>query len=229
MSSNNNVNNTDNTRISRQIAVYKTDKKLIEFNDKLNQAPLGIYAHIHAQSDDDGSGKRLYSLIGLVLQDYTDKNKDTVRVSANITPDEAQYIYSKANVGVEKFEFTSEKIFGEKDGDGYSRVTKLRIARATVGSNNEPRKYPWYIEVENGRGVAVKNANGGSYCKSGSYTDGIKVFLNLGDLDFFKLTNRVSSYIAVWESQYGAQIVVAGRTESEAQYIEAAKKREEAA
>lgn len=221
--SNNKTNNNAVPIISRQIAVYKTDKKLLEFNDKLNQAPLGSYAHIHAQSDDDGSGKRLYSLIGLVLQDYTNKNNDTVRVAANITPDEAQYIYSKVNAGVESFEFSSEKIFGEKDDSGYSRVTKLRIARAALGSNNEPRKYPWYIEVENGKGISVKNANGGSYCKSGSFTDGIKVFLNLYDMDFFRLMNRVSSYITIWEAQYGAQIMIAGRTESEAQYIEAAK------
>ena len=34
--------------ISRQITVYKTDKKLIEFIDKLKPAPTDFYAHIHS-------------------------------------------------------------------------------------------------------------------------------------------------------------------------------------
>ena len=223
-------NNGKAPAVSRQIAVYKTNTKLLEFNDKLNQAPIANYAHIHAQSDDDGNGKRIYSLIGLVLQDYSkSKDDNTVRITANITPDEAQYIFSRAQACVENFEFSSEKIFGDKDGEGYSRVTKLRIARATIGSDKQPRKYPWYVECENGRGVSVKNSTGGSYCKSGSYIDGIKVFLNLNDLDFFKLLNRVSSYITVWESQYGASVMVTGKTELEAQYLEAVKNKNSAA
>ena len=34
--------------ISRQISVYKTDKKLVEFLDKLKPAPTDYYAHIHS-------------------------------------------------------------------------------------------------------------------------------------------------------------------------------------
>ena len=43
--------------ISRQIAVYKTDKKLVELTDKLNPAPLELYARIHAHGDDNGAGQ----------------------------------------------------------------------------------------------------------------------------------------------------------------------------
>ena len=216
--------------ISRQIAVYKTTTKLLEFLDKLNSAPLANYAHIHAQSDDDGSGKRIYSLIGLILQDYSKgTGENTVRVTANITPDEAQYIFSKIQNGADTFEFSSEKIFGDKDGEGYSKVTKLKIMRATVGSDGKSRKYPWYVECENGKGVSVKNATGGSYCKGGSYVGVNKVYLNLNDLDFFRMLNRVSSYITVWESQYGASLMINGRNELEAQYLEAAKNKDGAA
>ena len=27
------------------------------------------------------------------------------------------------------------------------------------------RNYPWYVEIQNGAGVSVRNANGGRYCK----------------------------------------------------------------
>ena len=38
-------------RIQNQIAVYKTNKKLVEFNDKLKAAPVEYYGHIHAQGE----------------------------------------------------------------------------------------------------------------------------------------------------------------------------------
>ena len=106
-------NNINETRISRQIAVYKTDKKLIEYNDNLNAAPVTAYAHLHAQADDGETGRKIYSTIRVVLQDYSNGTGDnTVRVMANISPDEAQFIYSRVHSCVEKFEFISDKIFG---------------------------------------------------------------------------------------------------------------------
>jgi len=231
MNSNNNNNNNDNnassagkTLVSWQIAVYKTDKKLIEFNDKLNVAPITTYAHIHAQADDGEDGRRVYSNIGIVLQDYSNGTGDkTIRVTANISPDEAQYIHSRINACSEKFEFTSDKIFGQPDEKGYSRMTKLKILRSNVGSDGKPRNYPWYIECENGKGIAEKNKTGGTYCRSKSFVSESKVYINLNDLDFFKLMNRVSSYIRIWESQYGASLMVTGKNAIEEQMAEANK------
>lgn len=215
------TNNNGGITVSRQIAVYKTDKKLVEFIDKLNPAPITNYAHIHAQADDSGDGKKVYSLIQIVLQDYSNGTGDkTVRVTANISPGEARFIYSRADACVEKFEFSSDKIFGEKDDGGYSKVTKLTIRRATVGSDGKPRNYPWYLECENGRGIAEKNQNGGSYCKKGSFISDKKVFANLTDLDFFVRINDVVNYIRVWESQYGASVMISGKTEYDRQLLE---------
>ena len=206
-------NNTEtNTYISRQIAVYMTDKKLLEFIDKLNAAPVNTYAHIHAQADAGGDGRRIYSNIGVVLQDYSNgTGENTIRATANISPDEAQYIYSRVYSGVEKFEFANSKIFGQPDDWGFSRMTKLKIMRSAIDKDGKPRNYPWYVECENGKGIAVKNKNGGTYCKSDSFVGENKVYINLNDLDFFKLLNRVSSYISLWESQYGASLMITGR------------------
>ena len=41
----------DEQRIQKQIAIYMTDKKLCEFNDKLKLAPVDYYAHVHAQGE----------------------------------------------------------------------------------------------------------------------------------------------------------------------------------
>ena len=100
--------------ISRQISVYKTDKKLIEFIDKLKPAPTEYYAHIHSFGDKDEEGIRQISCIGIVIQDYSvGTGKDIKRVIANISPDEAEYIYNKVRNNVIEFEFKQEKIFGE--------------------------------------------------------------------------------------------------------------------
>lgn len=240
---NNNINNIDNIDIidnntvfagrnridnqyfiSRQIAVYKTDKRLIEFLDKLNPAPIMLYAHIHAQADklneaqklseaQYNEGRKIYSNIGVVLQDYSaGTGENIIKVTANISPDEAQYIYSRVNSCVEKFEFASDKIFGQPDEKGYSKVTKFKVVRSNIGSDGKPRNYPWYVECENGRGIAEKNKTGGTYCKSQSFASENKVYINLNDLDFFKLMNRVASYIRIWESQYGTAVMIAAKT-----------------
>jgi len=202
----------ENNYISRQISVYKTDKKLVEFIDKLNTAPINTYAHIHAQGDDMGDGKKVYSNIGIVMQDYSKgTGKNTVRVTAIISPDEAQYIFSRVQAGVQSFEFKLDKIFGIPDEHGYSSVAKLKVIRASIGSDGKERKYPWYLEIENGKGIAAKARTGGTYCQSNSYQCVSKVFANLNDVDFFKLLNRVSQYIAAWETAVGPALIKKGR------------------
>ncbi len=186
--------------ISRQISVYKTDKKLVELIDKLNPAPLDSYAHIHAQGDDDGSGRRIYSNIGIVVQDYsTGKGANTKRATGNLSPDEVQYIFSRVQNGVATFEFHTDKIFGEVDAQGYSKVTKLKILRADIGSDGKPRRYQWYIELENGKGRPQKTQIGGTYCQQGSFVSEVKVYVNLCDLDFYKLFCHAVKYIQAWE------------------------------
>lgn len=190
--------------ISKQIAKYATTKKLIEFNDKLRLPPLECYAHVQATGDKNQEGKNVNSLIGITMLDYSKGTGDkTVTVDANISPDELMYVYSKLNQGVEKFEMSQDKIFGEPDGTGKCRVTKLKIMRATVDAEGKKRNYPWYIQIENGKAVKAKNEkSGGSYIKANTYTEEAKVSVNINDFDFYKMLSRVQSYINVWELTY---------------------------
>lgn len=198
--------------ISRQITVYKTDKKLIEFIDKLKPAPTDYYAHIHSFGDKDEDGVKQISCIGITLQDYTAGTGENIkRVTANISPDEAEYIYIQIKNGVTEFSFAQEKIFGEPDQNGKSKVTKLRILRASHGSDGKPRKYPWYVEVANGTGEKAKTEKGGIFIKSNSYQEDKKVYLNLNDIDFFKLFSRVSKYIIAWEATVAPHIIMSGK------------------
>lgn len=198
--------------ISTQISVYKTDKKLIELNDKLKVAPVSHYAHIHAKGDVDEAGKKLISCIGIILQDYSSgKGQQTKRVFANISPDEADYIFYKLQNGVKEFMFQQDKIFGKEDEQGRAIVTKLKIIRASQGKDGQPRRYPWYVEIGNGTGIKVKRENGGIYMQSNSYQEKQKVYINLNDLDFFLLFSRVHKYIQAWEAVVGPQIIIEGK------------------
>lgn len=198
----------DNSYISRQISVYKTDKKLVELIDKLNPAPLNLYAHIHAHGDDTGDTRRMYSNIGIILQDYSaGTGKNTKRATANLLPSEVAFIFNQVRLGVVQFDFHTDKIFGTPDASGRSLVTKLTIKRANVGLDGKPRRYPWYIEIENGTGIPQKTQIGGTYCQANSFVSGTKVFANLNDLDFFKLFCDADKYVTAWELAHAPGLI----------------------
>jgi hypothetical protein len=180
----------------------------VEFRDKLKVASMETYAHIHADGEPGEDGFKKHSLIGILMMDYSKGTGDkAVTVMANISPDEARFILSRLAAGFQEYTFQQDKIFGEADAKGYSRVSKLRVIRATRDTKGVERKLPWYIEVENGRGIPQKNASGGTYMKANSFVSEGKVFANLSDLDLFKLLSRTASYIDAWEKAIAPPLI----------------------
>ena len=194
----------DNNRIQPQIAIYMTNKKLCEFNDKLKAAPIEYYGHLHAQGEKVEGERSQRSCIGIVLQDYSNgTGNNTVRVSANLSPEFFAYALSRVSLGVELFDFYEEKIFGDPDKEGKSMVTKVSIKRASVGQDGKPRNYPWCVIVENGRAIKEGTQTGGVHMKKGSYQKERSVFVNINDYDFFRLMQQTTRYINVWELTNG--------------------------
>lgn len=200
--------NMNEDYISNQIAVYKNSKTLLEFQDKLKVAPITSYAHIHASGETGTDGRRIHSLIGILMKDYSKGTGDkAITVCANISPQEAKFILSRLTAGFQEYTFQQEKIFGDKDEHGYAKVSKVRIIRATKDSKGTVRKLPWYVEVENGKGIPQKNATGGTYMKANSFVSSGKVYANLSDLDFHDLLSSVSSYIDCWEHAIAPSLI----------------------
>ena len=194
----------DNNRIQPQIAIYMTNKKLCEFNDKLKAAPIEYYGHLHAQGEKVEGERSQRSCIGIVLQDYSNgTGNNTVRVSANLSPEFFAYALSRVSLGVELFEFYEEKIFGDPDKEGKSMVTKVSVKRASVGQDGKPRNYPWCVIVENGRAIKEGTQTGGVHMKKGSYQKERSVFVNINDYDFFRLMQQTTRYINAWELTNG--------------------------
>ena len=198
--------------VSTQISVLKTDRRLIAFYDKLKTADVTRYAQLHADGEYYENNRKARSLIGLRLLDYSNGTGDrTVSVYANVSPDTLEFIFTRLCAGVPEFSFYQDKIFGEQDQGGYSQVTRLSIIRATVTSNGQPRRIPWIISIDNGKGVAVKNPNGGSYMKKGSFQSNAKIEISLTDADMFHVLNRVVRYIHAWESAIAPNLIVSGK------------------
>lgn len=198
----------ESQRIQNQIALYMTNKKLCEFNDKLKVAPVEFYAHIHAQGEKQANGARSRSCIGVVLQDYSSgTGSNTIRVTANLSPEFFTYALSRASLGVDTFEFYEEKIFGEADSNGRSAVTKVSIKRASIGQDGKPRNYPWCVMVENGRAIKENTPTGGVHMKKGSYLKENSVFVNINDFDFFRLMTQVTRYVQTWELTNGPKLI----------------------
>ena len=212
--------------ITGQIAVYKTDKKLVEFIDQLNPAPLQDYAAIHAgvtRPCINAEGRRVYSNIGIVVQNYGDKQDGkSIRAKANISPEEALYVALNSQGAVmgllPVFEYKTMKIFGEADNYGYSHVTHLRIVKhPAIDQDGTPRRYAWEISVENGKGRKGHNKQGGTYCISGSYLKEKQVSVFLSELDFYKMTCALQRYITQWENAYAPKLIRDARAIKEAE------------
>ena len=193
--------------ISRQITVYQTDKKLIEFLDKLKSASVANYAHLHADSERMEDGRRRISCIGITMLDYSGgigENKICVR--ANLSPDTVLYLFEHIRTNEMWFSFTEDKIFGTPDADGRMQVTKVRIAHGDPSK----RKLPWYIEVTNGTGIGQKNKVGGTYMQAGSFMEQAQVHISLSDRDIFQLFSRTTRFIAAWEAAVCPSLVSRG-------------------
>ena len=208
------------TRITGQIAVHRTDKKLLEFIENLNPAPIQDYAAIHAGAvrPYEVNGKRVHSIIRLVAQDYSRKDIPSKRVKANIAPEDALYLASIARAGVKDFKFESIKIFGNPDAFGLCPMTKLWVNRRDVTANGEALINPWNVTIENGKGIKAQNKSGGSFCQGGSYVLEKRVFMHFTDYEFFKLICAVERFIQAWEIAHGVTLVKEGRHARDTQF-----------
>ncbi|MCL2621128.1 MAG: hypothetical protein FWD97_09375 [Defluviitaleaceae bacterium] len=201
--------------IDNEITKYMTSKKLLAFSDRLNPAPFTNYARIHAKGDIIEGGRRAYSTIGILASDFSGgKGEKNIKAEANISPAEARYIFQRVQMGLGAMDgviFSSEKIFGNPNAQGYSTVRKLNIGRSVRDGKGEYRKAPWYVVVENGVGIKAYNGQGGSYCQSGSYKRECQVLVYLTDQDFYCDMAQVVAFIDVWEITHGTKLIRDGR------------------
>ena len=185
---------------TNQIAKIQTNTKLIGFYDKLQKAPSHRYAQIHAKGEKDGNGFKHNSLIGIYMFDYSKgTGENNVITQFNLAPEQIQFLLTRLTCGIQDYEWSVSKIFGEPDANGLSIAQTIQISRHGIKQDGTISKNPWCIAISNGKGIKVRNQMGGSYMKGGSYVQEKYAFINLSDMDMYLLLKRVDSYITAWE------------------------------
>ncbi len=211
--------------ITNQIAKIQTAKKLIALYDKLNPAQACNYAQIHAKGEENASGRKVYSLIGIEVQDYSAGTGNLNKiVKYNLAPEEIQFLLTKVELGYVNYEFNETKIFGEPDENGLCEAHKISILRMPVDKNGNAMGRPWLISVEDGKGVKAGNQNGGFYMVGGSYKVNKTASINLTDAEFYKLLKRADSYIRNWETVTAMRLIPDGR-QAYGQYVKSLQQR----
>lgn len=182
---------------SQQIHLYQTNKKLLEFTNKMVAADVDNYGNVHSH----GGGGSIPSRIGLQLQDYSaGKGEANVKLFANISPSEIAYLLMQIQRGDSDVNFVQQKIIAAKKGnDGRAPVTKLEIIRTEKDKSGNERKLKWFVRITNGSGVPEESTTGGVQCKPGSFTKEKEAYINLSDEDMFKALYEVNNFISLWQ------------------------------
>lgn len=183
---------------SKQICIHKGKKSLLEFINCMQPPSLWYPWHLHAEGMEE-EGKP--SLIRLVMVDYSDR-KNTKSVYANLKPKEVKWLYHMIFMMVKEVSFSQQKIFRKDKSLDEGVVTCLRITRQETDGNGAKRELPWYIEIRNGTGIAVRNSAGGEFCKKGSFREKKKVCINLSDADAYMLLVEVITVIYQCEREH---------------------------
>lgn len=134
-----------------------------------------------------------------------------------------QFLLTRIEVGFQDFEWSSDKIFGTPDANGYSIAQKFVITRHSFKQDGTVLNNPWYISISNGHGIRVQNHTGGYYMKGyymkgGSYQQEKSAFINLNDMDLYGLLKRTDAYIRNWEMVNAYQTILQGQ-QAYAQYL----------
>lgn len=108
-----------NTDVSKQICVHKTQNTLLEFNSFLRMAEPKDFWHFHEDFASD------YSRIRAVMVDYS--KEGSISVYANLSPEIIKYLYSRIWNNVQEFKFFQQKIFCEDKNSNTGRVTVFSI------------------------------------------------------------------------------------------------------
>lgn len=206
------MNQNYQNRVTDQICKIQTDRKLIALYDRLRYAAVTTYAQLHAKGEYQENSRKVNSLIGVTLQDYSNgKGDSNIIVRFNLEPEQVQFFLTRISAGFSEFEWNQSKIFGEPDANGYSTAQQFYISRHALDKQGQPMKSPWYVQIANGKGIKVQNKQGGSYMKGGSFQVQKSVFIQLTDMDLYKLFKRTDSYITRWESCIAPSLITNGK------------------
>ncbi len=200
---------------TNQIAKIQTRTKLIALCDKLKPAPEEHYAQIHAKNE-VVNGMKQNSLIEVQIQDQSrgtgDKN---IIAKFRLEPEQIQFFLTRITAGFQEFSWSASKIYGDPDAQGLSIADTFKIERQPLGNDGQPKRNPWFIQIQNGRARKVMNDNGGGYMDGRSFVVEKSASINVTDMDLYGLLKRADAYIQAWENMEAMELIKAGQAKLE--------------
>lgn len=180
---------------TRQITKANNKTKLVEFNDNLQPNDLSeksgeIKSTVHNK----------FSRIGVTIVDWSKGKKDKATVlNHNLIPATAKAIAEQVIIGNKNLfsrqGFAEQKIdFYKKDESGFSPISAIQIQYQQQMNN------PWTITINSGKGIAIRNQNGGIAIKKGSYKKLSSSMVVISEIDMLIKMTELRDYIASFET-----------------------------
>lgn len=183
--------------LSEQMARYDNGKRIFEMNAKLNSASIYNAYKIHAGTDElyPDSTVKMKSVIGVKLISY--EVKPVTTVESNISVEDVEWIMRWVNSGNYGTALSQQRVHGfKKNEQGLSPVQSLTIKREEKDTNGADYLLPWYIGIENGWAKAKETGVG--FDRKTFVSEG-RIYIRLGERDFFNFMHNVQRTIRVWE------------------------------
>lgn len=195
----------------RQISCIVNNKAVIELINKLRPSD-GSTSTIHRKKGETNTNGFAYpSRIGINIVDYA--SEPSVFVQENLSPSQLRELHNETIMKRKDYNFSGngQKIFGEPDKDGFSKVRTLQIVRQgsyVSGGKVIVKNFPWTVKIQNGKGVKETNKKtGGTMIKPGTFQIEKQATINLSDGDFFALIDEAVSFMNAWESYYAHKLI----------------------
>lgn len=138
------------------------------------------------------------------VRDAGKKPKETtVANQPAVSPGIADFTHSQVRINIYK------KGSGGLPAD-FAPVSRLTITHTPLDKNGRVNNYPWVVKITNGSARVVEASNGATSYASNTYQETQSVFMNLSDLDWFRMMEACRRYIDTFTMCFGIPLVKNG-------------------
>lgn len=179
----------------REIVVDQRKKTLIAFRNHLELAPTSNWSQIHANGE-IRNGKKRYSKIRLVAQDYSKGTKNnSFYCYYNFEPTDIKNLHNIICLRPANYKRRFFKVISQKGESPFQEV----VITCDPSLNN-----PWIIQVTNGTANNAKPIKGSE-----------KTIRQMFTYDqFFDLITKVYTFVDLWEKTFAPILIQKGHAQS---------------
>jgi len=172
-------------------------------------------------ADEEGKGTPAAAAVAKGLSGLLTKTRDKVLAPANpvnkapiLIPRHMDFNYKQDRVHAFGKDITEGKIVP---------VQQMQIYHQTFRKGGQLSNYPWTIKIIEAKAPVHIQPTGATSFSSSAMTDTKEAFIQISDMDMYRMMSQICRYVSVWENTIAANMVKQGweRKETERKaYIE---------